>query len=74
MSERVLEWVPRSHEGWQHPDGRATTIPVRGGQIGPPLFHRIVSQPGIDTETFTRLRWLCILSGKAVFGQVSMLC
>ncbi|MCC6586926.1 MAG: type II toxin-antitoxin system HicA family toxin [Bryobacterales bacterium] len=32
-----------SHERWLHPDGRATTIPIHGGQeIGPPLFHRIV--------------------------------
>jgi predicted RNA binding protein YcfA (HicA-like mRNA interferase family) len=46
-----------SHERWQHPDGRATTIPVHGGQeIGRPLFHRIVSQPGIDTTTFARHR------------------
>jgi predicted RNA binding protein YcfA (HicA-like mRNA interferase family) len=46
-----------SHERWQHPDGRATTIPVHGGQeIGTPLFHRIISQLGIDTETFARLR------------------
>jgi predicted RNA binding protein YcfA (HicA-like mRNA interferase family) len=46
-----------SHERWQHPDGRATTIPVHGGQeIGPPLFHRILSQLGIDAVVFTRLR------------------
>jgi predicted RNA binding protein YcfA (HicA-like mRNA interferase family)/predicted RNase H-like HicB family nuclease len=33
-----------SHERWQHPDGRATTIPAHGGQeIGPPLFY---SHPG----------------------------
>jgi predicted RNA binding protein YcfA (HicA-like mRNA interferase family) len=46
-----------SHERWQHPDGRATTIPIHGGQqIGPPLFHRILNQLGIDAQTFTRLR------------------
>lgn len=46
-----------SHELWQHPDGRATTIPVNGGQeIGPPLFHRILNQLGIDLATFARLR------------------
>jgi predicted RNA binding protein YcfA (HicA-like mRNA interferase family) len=46
-----------SHERWQHPVGRATTIPVHGGQeIGPPLFHRILNQLGIDTERFARLR------------------
>jgi predicted RNA binding protein YcfA (HicA-like mRNA interferase family) len=40
-----------SHERWQHPDGRAATIPVHGGQeIG------LISQLGIDTETFDRLR------------------
>jgi len=46
-----------SHERWLHPDGRATTIPVHGGQqIGPPLFYRILSQLGIDKEQFERLR------------------
>lgn len=46
-----------SHERWLHPDGRSTTIPVHGGQeIGPPLFHRIISQLGIDETTFSRLR------------------
>lgn len=46
-----------SHERWQHPDGRATTIPVhRGMEIGPLLFHRILRQLGIDPETFARLR------------------
>jgi len=30
---------------------------VHGGQeIGPPLFHRILNQLGIDPATFTRLR------------------
>jgi len=46
-----------SHERWLHADGRATTIPVHGGQeIGPPLFHRILSQLGIDSDAFARLR------------------
>lgn len=46
-----------SHERWQHPDGRATTIPVHGGmEIGPPLFHRILRQLGIAPDTFARLR------------------
>jgi len=27
-----------SHERWNHPDGRAVTIPIHGGrEIGPPL-------------------------------------
>ena len=46
-----------SHERWRHQDGRATTIPVHGGrQIGPPLFHRILDQLGIDEREFDRLR------------------
>ena len=46
-----------SHERWRHPDGRATTIPIHGGQeIGPPLFHRILAQLGIDKNAFDRLR------------------
>jgi predicted RNA binding protein YcfA (HicA-like mRNA interferase family) len=45
------------HERWQHSDGRATTIPLHGGgEIGPPLFYRILSQLGIDPEAFARLR------------------
>ncbi len=46
-----------SHERWKHPDGRATTIPIhRGGQIGPPLFYRLLGQLGIDEKTFDQLR------------------
>jgi predicted RNA binding protein YcfA (HicA-like mRNA interferase family) len=46
-----------SHERWKHPDGRAATIPIHGGQeIGAPLFHRILRQLGIDETTFTELR------------------
>jgi len=46
-----------SHERWRHADGRAVTIPIhRGREIGPPLFHRILDQPGIDEHEFERLR------------------
>jgi len=46
-----------SHERWIHEDGRATTIPVHGGQdIGPPLFNRILKQLGISAAEFDRLR------------------
>jgi len=46
-----------SHERWIHPDGRSTTIPVHGGkEIGPPLFIKIVRQPGISIEEFEKLR------------------
>jgi predicted RNA binding protein YcfA (HicA-like mRNA interferase family) len=46
-----------SHERWVHGDGRAVTIPIHGGRdIGPPLFHRILEQLGINVEEFRRIR------------------
>ncbi|MGD0201395.1 MAG: type II toxin-antitoxin system HicA family toxin [Bryobacteraceae bacterium] len=46
-----------SHERWNHPDGRAATIPIHGGQeIGPPLFYRILDQLGISEQQFEALR------------------
>ena len=46
-----------SHERWNHPDGRAVTIPIHGGrEIGPPLFQKILRQLGLSLEEFTRLR------------------
>lgn len=46
-----------SHERWNHPDGRAVTIPLHGGQeIGPPLFFKILRQLGITQEDFQKLR------------------
>ena len=46
-----------SHERWNHPDGRAVTIPIHGGrEIGPPLFHKILRQLGLSLEEFERLR------------------
>ena len=46
-----------SHERWNHPDGRAVTIPIHGGrEIGPPLFHKIIRQLGLSPEEFERLR------------------
>jgi predicted RNA binding protein YcfA (HicA-like mRNA interferase family) len=46
-----------SHERWNHPDGRAVTIPIHGGrEIGPPLFFKIVRQLGISAEEFAKLR------------------
>lgn len=45
------------HARWQHPDGRATTIPIHGdAEIGNWLFHEILSQLGITVEEFQRLR------------------
>jgi len=46
-----------SHERWNHPDGRAATIPLHGGgEIGPPLFFKILRQLGISPEEFQQLR------------------
>jgi predicted RNA binding protein YcfA (HicA-like mRNA interferase family) len=46
-----------SHERWNHPDGRAVTIPLRGDrEIGPPLFYKILRQLGITPEQFQSLR------------------
>jgi predicted RNA binding protein YcfA (HicA-like mRNA interferase family) len=46
-----------SHERWIHADGRAVTVPIHGDrEIGPPLYHRILAQLGVDSEEFRRLR------------------
>ncbi|MGH9326797.1 MAG: type II toxin-antitoxin system HicA family toxin [Terriglobia bacterium] len=46
-----------SHERWNHPDGRAVTVPLHGGrEIGPPMFFKILRQLGITQEEFQRLR------------------
>ncbi|MGA8878082.1 MAG: type II toxin-antitoxin system HicA family toxin [Candidatus Korobacteraceae bacterium] len=45
------------HERWNHPDGRAVTIPLHGGrEIGPPLFFKILRQLGITNDEFLQLR------------------
>jgi len=46
-----------SHERWNHPDGRAVTIPLHGGrEIGPALYFKILRQLGISHEAFQRKR------------------
>ena len=46
-----------SHSRWQHPDGRATTIPVHPGtEIGGWLYRQILKQIGITEEQFHKLR------------------
>lgn len=46
-----------SHERWNHPDGRAVTIPIhRGKEIGPPLFQKILRQFGVSLDEFQKLR------------------
>ena len=45
-----------SHERWNHPDGRAVTIPLHGGrEIGPPLIFKILRQLGVSLEEFRNL-------------------
>jgi predicted RNA binding protein YcfA (HicA-like mRNA interferase family) len=40
----------------QHPDGRATTIPIHDSmEIGGWLFHEILTQLGISEERFREL-------------------
>ena len=46
-----------SHERWNHPEGRAVTIPLHGGgEIGPPLFFKILRQLDIPFEEFQELQ------------------
>ena len=46
-----------SHERWNHPDGRAVTIPLHSGrEIGPPLFFKILRQLGLNLEEFKKPR------------------
>jgi predicted RNA binding protein YcfA (HicA-like mRNA interferase family) len=46
-----------SHERWNHPDGRAVTIPIHGGRsIGPPLFHKILRHLAVSVQEFNSLR------------------
>ena len=53
----VLIRTAGSHERWNHPDGRAATIPFHGGrEIGPPLFFKILRQLGVSLEEFAKLR------------------
>jgi predicted RNA binding protein YcfA (HicA-like mRNA interferase family) len=53
----VLVRTVGSHERWNHPDGRAATIPLHGGrEIGPPLFFKILRQMGVSLEEFAKLR------------------
>ena len=56
----------RSHERWNHPDGRAITIPIHGGrEIGPPLFFTIlrrhtrrIHQPDVNPRYVrSDIRW-----------------
>ena len=45
-----------SHQRWQHPDGRATTIPIHSTTISGPLFFLILKQLGISQDEFNDLK------------------
>ena len=46
-----------SHERWNHPDGRAVTIPIHGGrEIGPPLLFKILRQLGVTVADLEKLK------------------
>lgn len=46
-----------SHARWQHPDGRATTIPIHGNaEIGGWLLSQILKQMGITETEFNQFR------------------
>jgi len=41
-----------SRERWNHPDGRAVTIPLHGGRtIGAPFFFKMLRQLGISLQS-----------------------
>ena len=45
-----------SHQRYQHPDGRGTTVPVHAGEeIGLGLLRTILRQCEIDRDEFLRL-------------------
>jgi predicted RNA binding protein YcfA (HicA-like mRNA interferase family) len=54
-----FEWRRQtgSHERWIHADGRAVTIPIHGGgEVGPPLFYKILAQLGVSLDEFRKLQ------------------
>ena len=44
------------HQRWQHPDGRATTIPIHAATISGPLYYAILKQLGISEADFKKLK------------------
>ena len=45
-----------SHEHWEHPNGRVTTIPIHSNQeIGGRLYYSILKQLGVDEKRFREL-------------------
>ena len=45
-----------SHQRWQHPDGRATTIPIHVTTISGPLYYAILKQLGMSETEFKALK------------------
>ena len=53
----VIKRVKGSHYFLQHPDGRATVVPVHAGEIiGPGLFNQILRDCDLTVEEFLNLR------------------
>ena len=49
----VLIRTKGSHHFMRHPDGRATVVPIHGGEIlGPGLFNQILKDVKIERDDF----------------------
>jgi predicted RNA binding protein YcfA (HicA-like mRNA interferase family) len=44
-----------SHAFYRHPDGRYTTLPHHGRDLGRPLIHKILREIRITPEEFSKL-------------------
>ena len=52
----VVTRIRGSHHRLQHPDGRATTVPVHGAEIiGPGLLSKIIRDCELSNEEFDKL-------------------
>ena len=52
----VLIRTKGSHHFMRHPDGRATVVPIHGGEIlGPGLFNQILKDAAIERDDFDKL-------------------
>ena len=57
MGFRLLRKSPRSHQQFEHPDGRRTTVPFhKRRDIGPGLLRKILRDIELDAEELGK--WL----------------
>ena len=55
MGFRLVRMSKGSHQQFEHPDGRRTTVPVhKGRDIGPGLLRKILRDIEIDTAELQR--------------------